>query len=375
MNHPGQEKKYETGADFFRDTAVSYGTEEALGICGRYLDTQLRMELPKDEKTFCRELFAAMYEASAERTDPAKLVYPYDFQKAGDRVEDSCYHDSRKRNAECARAIDEAIHASCYKPNHYNLELAAMKAVHDFGFPRVNLVLARNFQQREYDGRFSSTNKQWAGEFSAPEKAFSGAVLNAHPILTDSFANYTRRLYDDVGAERFALPGRPESGETVHGYEIVRAIAFDDQRGFAIGLNPDAASPFVAWQFTEVENGKRDYYWGFYADTLTGAAENYTARILVHMNEGGVREKYNHLAAAEISKEQNYNMIDGLHNNEAPPKPDLTDGQTWEEIRELAPETLPDEKASVLEQIREAREAPRPPCNPRPGREKNAPER
>jgi len=87
------------------------------------------------------------------------------------------------------------------------------------------------------------------------------------------------------------------------------------------------------------------------------------------------KETYeNPLAAAEMSKEQNCNMIDGLHNNEAVPRADLTDGQTYEEIRELAPETLPDEKASVLEQIREAREAPKPPAKPRSERERKSPE-
>ena len=70
-------------------------------------------------------------------------------------------------------------------------------------------------------------------------------------------------------------------------------------------------------------------------------------------------EKQNPLAAAEMSKEQNYNMLDGRINNEAAPKADLTDGQTLEEIRELAPETLPKEKASVVERTRDAREQTR----------------
>ena len=42
-------------------------------------------------------------------------------------------------------------------------------------------------------------------------------------------------------------------------------------------------------------------------------------------------------------------MLDGRLNNEPPVKPDLTDGQTYEEIRELAPETLPEEKPSILD--------------------------
>ena len=357
--------KYETGAEFFNSVSASHGTEEALVLCGRYLETQMKLEQPDAEKQFCRELFAAMHEAAVERTDPAKLVYPYDFQKANDRVETSYYHDSRKINAACALAIDRAINNSCYKVNYYNLELAAMKAVHDFGFNRVNLVLAHNLQKSQHDGRYSSGNKSWANEFALPDRAYSESYLRAHPILIEDFTKYVRKLYEELGAERFALPGRPESGEAVQGYEIVRAIAFDDQRGFAIGLNPNAPSQFVCWQFTE-ENGSRDFYWGTYTDEFQSAGDNYAARVLVHMSDSDVKEVYNHLASAEMSKEQNYNMIDGLHNNEGAAKADLTDGQTFEEIRELVPEQLldADEKPSVLEQLREARQHPLPAKEP-----------
>ena len=370
--------KYETGADFFHDISVGHGTEEALVLCGRYLETQMKLEQPDDEHQFCRELFAAMHEKAAERTDPAKLVYPYDFKKADDRIETSYFHDSRKANAACASAIDKAITDSCYKTNYYNLELAAMKVVHDFGFNRVNLVLAHNLQKGQHDGRYSQANKSWANDFALPDRAYSEAHLRSHPILIEDFTKYTRKSYEALGAERFALPGRSESGEVVQGYEIVRAISFDDDRGFAIGLNPNGAAEFVSWQFTE-ENGKRDYYWGTYTDDFQGAADNYAARVLVHMSGRDVKEVYNHLASAEMSKEQNYNMIDGLHNNEAAAKADLTDGQTHEELLELAPETLPDadvpaEKPSVLEQLREAREAPKTPAKQKTAREHIGPE-
>ena len=62
-----------------------------------------------------------------------------------------------------------------------------------------------------------------------------------------------------------------------------------------------------------------------------------------------------YLKNAEMSVEGNYNMVgDGIINNVAR-RDDLTDGQTWEEMRNLAPETLPEEKQSVLERLREMR--------------------
>jgi len=63
----------------------------------------------------------------------------------------------------------------------------------------------------------------------------------------------------------------------------------------------------------------------------------------------------NYLRNAEMDLEGNYNQIDGIINNQKP-RNDLTDGQTHEELKELAPETLPEEKQSVLERLEQARE-------------------
>ena len=54
-----------------------------------------------------------------------------------------------------------------------------------------------------------------------------------------------------------------------------------------------------------------------------------------------MEEKYNPRKSAEIATGHNYNMLDGRLNNEPPVRPDLTDGQTDEEIRELVPEAKP----------------------------------
>jgi hypothetical protein len=362
---------YKTGAEFWRDTAAGYGLQEADIICGRYLAAQLKMKQPEDERRFCRELFAAMHEDIAGRADPAKLVYPYTLEKAAGRREASYFHRSRELNSECACAVDSAINASCYERDQYNLELAAMSVVQQYGFSRVNAVLAHNLQTHESDGRYSRRNKEWAKGFSLKDGAFHYSYMSAHPILLEDFTKYARKLYDTVDAERFLLPGHPENGIVVQGYEIVRSVAFDDKRGFAIGLNPNAPAEFVCWQFT-AENSRRDFSWGTFTTDLGGAADNYAARVMIHMSGGDVREVYNPLAAVEMSPEQNYNQIGGTINNEKA-RLDLTDGQTREEIEELAPRTLPQEKPSVLEQIREARKNPQPHA-PSRSRDKGAPD-
>jgi len=175
--------------------------------------------------------------------------------------------------------------------------------------------------------------------------------------------------------ESIPLPGQPAIGDNA-GYEIKQAIMFNNDRGFVLAHSPTAPSPFVTWQFINDANdsGKPSYYWGKYYSTEDRARLNYLSRTADYMEAYKLTEVPNPLAAAEMSKEQNYNMIDGLRNNEAVPRADLTDGQTHEEIRELAPESLPGEKASVLDQIREARTAPKPPAKPKDERERNSPE-
>jgi hypothetical protein len=104
---------------------------------------------------------------------------------------------------------------------------------------------------------------------------------------------------------------------------------------------------------------------------MESAAQNFAVRTGNYLRDEQVREVQSPIAAVEISTEQNYNMIDGARNNLAAPKADLTDGQTHEELRELAPDTLKDEKPSVLAQIRDAKKEPRKPA-PKKAREKDA---
>ncbi len=151
--------------DFWKDTMLQHGIDEAASICARYLDMNLKREHSETERKFCRELFAAIFKATTNKTEVAKLVYPYDYETADKRMEASYYHTSKKLNEECACAIDAAISASCYKMNPYNLELAAMIVISKYGFERVNTVFAHAMQEHEQDGRYSITNKKWAKEF------------------------------------------------------------------------------------------------------------------------------------------------------------------------------------------------------------------
>ena len=67
--------------------------------------------------------------------------------------------------------------------------------------------------------------------------------------------------------------------ETVQGYVILKAATFETGHGFALGHDPGAPSPFVTWQFTEGENGHRDYYWGRYGTSQAWAQRDFDRRM------------------------------------------------------------------------------------------------
>jgi len=116
--------------------------------------------------------------------------------------------------------------------------------------------------------------------------------------------------------EAIPLPGQPMIGENAD-YKLQQAILFGNDRGFALAHNPNAPAPFVTWQFTN-EDGEMNHYWGHYMGSEERARIDYISRVTDYMESYKVAEKPIPTAAAEMSAEQNHNMIDGIHNNEAP---------------------------------------------------------
>jgi len=78
--------------------------------------------------------------------------------------------------------------------------------------------------------------------------------------------------------------------ETNQGYEIIRAVTFENGRGFAVGYNPKAPDPYVTWAFTD-KDGKRDYEWGHYKGSYITSSMDYKNRINVYFDSHRVPEK------------------------------------------------------------------------------------
>ena len=48
--------------------------------------------------------------------------------------------------------------------------------------------------------------------------------------------------------------------DIVKGYQIQKEAVFEHGRGFAVGYNPSAQSPFVIWHYSVMADGKRNFY-------------------------------------------------------------------------------------------------------------------
>ena len=119
-------------------------------------------------------------------------VYRETAEYAINNGEIDLYRRSMRANVECRMAIEDAI-ADGY--DGLRLDTSSVKdIIKQFGTERVGYVLANTVQQKDWDGRFSHENKEWAKGISVcPEKAESFIVDKAHSGLTNLFVSAARK--------------------------------------------------------------------------------------------------------------------------------------------------------------------------------------
>ena len=108
------------------------------------------------------------------------------------------YQQSMNANVMCRTAIEDAIREH-YHDNRLDPD-GAMDVLKRFGAERTCYVLAATIQDKDWDGRISSKNKEWAKETKIPQDMTSWnsasyrrfVVGNAHPGLIDLFVNQVR---------------------------------------------------------------------------------------------------------------------------------------------------------------------------------------
>lgn len=130
-------------------------------------------------------------------------VYPYSREEAQRLNEISQWRESHKENVACKNAIEEAIRSD-FDGMHLD-KGCAERVIDRFGYHRVAYVLANSIQQKDYDGRFSRGNHDWAKQtYIPPEKdaytdSNSKFAVDSHPAVLDGFVNQYRRAYQGLG--------------------------------------------------------------------------------------------------------------------------------------------------------------------------------
>lgn len=126
-------------------------------------------------------------------------VYPYSFSEAKRLNELDRWKESHKENVACKNAIEEAIRSG-FDGMHLSAD-CAKSIIGQFGYHRTAYVLANSLKTKEYDGRFSHGNHDWAKRTYIPsDREHSAAfAVDSHPAVLDGFVNQFRRAYQSLG--------------------------------------------------------------------------------------------------------------------------------------------------------------------------------
>lgn len=216
-----------------------------------------------------------------QREQEAKLallqlpVYPYPASYAHEQGELEQYRASHKANIACRDAIDTAI-ADHYRDNRLG-NGAVKQVVAQFGYDRTLYVLANTVRQKDWDGRISRENKEWAKTIPVYEDKDSWGgdrrcefvVDRAHTGLMDLFTTQARREYlltqpltkEDIQQEaarllgRLQEPSQPNSSSGTHFMAqisqdfLLRASSKDQDRLFSM-------LPFQSLIFSGIKDRK-----------------------------------------------------------------------------------------------------------------------
>lgn len=115
------------------------------------------------------------------------------------------WRDSNQANILCKIAIESEIRSSF--DGMYLDAGCAERVVEAFGFDRVRYVLAATVQEKDYDDRFSRSNKAWAAQTKVPNN--SQFIVESHPAILDGFISQFRELQQEMQADSSRMAFAP----------------------------------------------------------------------------------------------------------------------------------------------------------------------
>lgn len=125
-------------------------------------------------------------------------LYKQSLQDALKYGEERLWQESYKENCLCSRAIEKAITANF--DGRTLAEGCIDPVIEEFGFNRVNYVLANTLRYNPDDGRFSKENHAWAKTEFVPKCEMNwGFVVEKHPAVLNGFINLVRKKWQEQG--------------------------------------------------------------------------------------------------------------------------------------------------------------------------------
>ena len=112
--------------------------------------------------------------------------------RQGGENEISNYKNSLNENISCAKDIEKIIREK-FDGMHLAMSNAS-EIIDKYGIDRVLYVLANTVQQKDYDGRFSLDNKEWANSIPVVNDGDRNYkfVINSHPVIVNELCNMVR---------------------------------------------------------------------------------------------------------------------------------------------------------------------------------------
>ena len=129
-----------------------------------------------------------------------ELLYKHSRADAVEMDELEKWQKSYRLNCDCKEAIETAIRKH-FDGMHLDSE-CVNEVFSEYGYDRTMWVLAATICCKDYDGRFSNSNKEWAKGIitsDIPTDEMRRYAVDSHPAVLDGFTSEVRKQYQALG--------------------------------------------------------------------------------------------------------------------------------------------------------------------------------
>lgn len=165
------------------------------------------------------DILAAVESAASIHMVPP--IYRQTAQYAMEHGEREAYFASRIAYWDCKRAIEDSIN-SHFDGMHLGKDCLS-EVLEQYGPERVKNVLACTIQHKEWDARFSRSNREWAMKVDTAHmgKEPYQFMCESHPAVLDGFVSMFRREVLEQGkAQKTAAPAHHKPQERSDDFEL-----------------------------------------------------------------------------------------------------------------------------------------------------------